>query len=842
MKGTLSRRERANRGRKPVRAFHGQVEGLEDRRLLSFPPPAVVGPGVNPADFRVTEFATGLNFPTGLLTMADGSLLASINVPNDPSNPNFYNTTGEVVRFTDSTGTGVADNAGTVLYNSLPGPITDLQQAGPYIIVTTTTGQITFLHTGATPTSPLTLSGSIQLAFPSVWEHETYGLAVRPTPGVSGSYDVLFNVGSQYNGIEEDSSGNIIYGSNGIAVPEPTTGTVPATGLITGTLNGDSIYMVHMTDNNGTPVLSDLRQVATGLRNAASLVFDPAGDLYLADNGIDGTDGGYYGFSTDTLQMISAADVGVTDPNFGFPYSYTLTNQTPGSPVTAVNPTERVTPLASFEPLADPNLPGTGSRSQGASGAALSPPMFPAGLNNGLFVGFHGVFDSGGTSNDKNPMLFVNPGTGSYFDFISNDEPNIGHLDGAASTENALFVSDIASNGQLWGSPSPGVIYEIEAINHAPVVVPIATQTVTAGQTVTVQVSATDQDPGQTLTYSLVSAPMGAQINPTTGVFTWTPPVGVTSAQVIVEATDDGSPPMSGTAQFDVTVNPVLPVIAAIPAQSVNVGSTLTVQVTATDPGQTLTYSLVSAPMGAQINPTTGVFTWTPPVGVTSAQVIVEATVDGSPSVSGTAQFDVTVNPVPPVIAAIPAQSVNVGSTLTVQVTATDPGQTLVYSLAPGAPAGASINPTSGVFTWTPAVGSTMASVTILVSDNGKPPLTSSTAFNITVNDVPPKVTLNPEVVASRPQTVKVEGSFAEPGDESWSATVNYGDGSQTRRLPLNSNQTFLLSHDYKRRGVFTVTVTLTDSLGESGTANLKVEIGQKKPKPTVRTHHGRRL
>ena len=135
--------------------------------------------------------------------------------------------------------------------------------------------------------------------------------------------------------------------------------------------------------------------------------------------------------------------------------------------MTAVDPTERVTPLASFEPLADPNLPGTGSRSQGASGFALSPPMFPTGLNDGVFIGFHGVFDTGGTSNDKNPMLFVNPNTGNYFDFISNDEPNIGHLDGAASTSNALFVSDVASNGQLWGSPSPGVIYEIEAINHA---------------------------------------------------------------------------------------------------------------------------------------------------------------------------------------------------------------------------------------------------------------------------------------------------------------------------------------------------------------------------------------
>ena len=115
--GIISLHKRLNYGLRPIRAFKGHLEEFEERRLLSIAPPAVGGsPIVNPADFRVTEFATGLSFPTGLLAMADGSLLASITVPRDPSNPNYYYSTGEVVRFTDSTGTGVADNSGTVLY------------------------------------------------------------------------------------------------------------------------------------------------------------------------------------------------------------------------------------------------------------------------------------------------------------------------------------------------------------------------------------------------------------------------------------------------------------------------------------------------------------------------------------------------------------------------------------------------------------------------------------------------------------------------------------------------------------------------------------------------------
>src|SRR5690348_6647371 len=58
----------------------------------------------------------------------------------------------------------------------------------------------------------------------------------------------------------------------------------------------------------------------------------------------------------------------------------------------------------------------------------------------------------------------------------------------------------------------------------------------------------------------------------------------------------------------------------------------------------------------------------------------------------------------PPVLVAIATQSVEEGSTLALQANATDPnpGHTVSYSLDPGAPAGAAINPTSGLLLWTP--------------------------------------------------------------------------------------------------------------------------------------------
>lgn len=59
----------------------------------------------------------------------------------------------------------------------------------------------------------------------------------------------------------------------------------------------------------------------------------------------------------------------------------------------------------------------------------------------------------------------------------------------------------------------------------------------------------------------------------------------------------------------------------------------------------------------------------------------------------------------------------------------------LTFSLDAGAPAGASIDPKTGVFSWTPtrAQGSNTYSITVRVADNGAPPLTDAKTFTVTV-------------------------------------------------------------------------------------------------------------
>lgn len=62
----------------------------------------------------------------------------------------------------------------------------------------------------------------------------------------------------------------------------------------------------------------------------------------------------------------------------------------------------------------------------------------------------------------------------------------------------------------------------------------------------------------------------------------------------------------------------------------------------------------------------------------------------------------------------------------------------LTFSLDAGAPTGATIDPSTGAFTWTPseAQGPGVYPVTVIVTDDGSPPLSDSKTFTVTVNEV----------------------------------------------------------------------------------------------------------
>jgi glucose/arabinose dehydrogenase len=402
-------------------------------------PFTVQGPGVNPSDFRVTTFASGLSFPMGMAQLSDGSLLVTV-----VQNNSFFGGTnpGRILRLTDTNNNGFADDAGTILFSNLPPALTALRVTGNLVFVTGPGRPIQILRMEATPAAPLTLVGRLVLTYPSGWtQHQHSELGVRKTPGFTNRYDLFFQIGAQ---------SNFAATTNTVAL---TNDSIPGA---FGSLVGDAIHRITIIDDGATLTATNLTQIAAGTRNAAGFTFHPVtGDFYFEDNGIDGLVNGNEPHSADELNIISRTNLGGVVEYFGFPSNYISyrTNSFIGG--------AGIPPLVAFQPLPDPF---TGRESEGANKIAFAPPGFPDGLNAGVFLGFHGKFSDAGVANEENPVVYADPATGSYFHFILGQQVGIGHLDGLLATRDSLFVAELVATGSLSSGAGAGVIYQIKSL------------------------------------------------------------------------------------------------------------------------------------------------------------------------------------------------------------------------------------------------------------------------------------------------------------------------------------------------------------------------------------------
>jgi len=117
--------------------------------------------------------------------------------------------------------------------------------------------------------------------------------------------------------------------------------------------------------------------------------------------------------------------------------------------------------------------------------------------------------------------------------------------------------------------------------------------------------------------------------------------------------------------------------------------------------------------------------------------------------------------------------------------------------------------------------GSYTVTLTVTAVDGG---LTNGATTAATVANVAPVVSALANVTLHLGESYAAEGSFTDPGADTWTAMVNYGDGSGDQPLALTGT-TFHLSHAYPagQAGPFTVRVTVRDDDGDAGTAEATV-------------------
>ncbi len=301
-----------------------------------------------------------------------------------------------------------------------------------------------------------------------------------------------------------------------------------------------------------------------------------------------------------------------------------------------------------------------------------------------------------------------------------------------------------ANDGNL-NSNTAAVTVTVSPVNDPPKLDPTGPQSVDEAAELSFTVYASDPDSPPPLTISFLNMPSGASVsNGSTNslTFTWTPTEaqGPGSYNTTVVASDGL---LTDSEIIPITVNEVnqSPVLNSIGAKSVDEEATLSFTASASDPdlpANPLAYSLLAPPAGTTINPSTGEFSWTPTEaqgpGVYSTTVVVS---DGV--LTNSEIIPITVNEVnrPPVLNSIGAKSVDEEATLSFTASASDPdlpASPLAYSLLTP-PAGATINPSTGEFSWTPteAQGPGVYNTTVVVSDGV---LTDSETIPITVNEI----------------------------------------------------------------------------------------------------------
>ncbi|MHB8955464.1 MAG: putative Ig domain-containing protein [Pirellulaceae bacterium] len=278
----------------------------------------------------------------------------------------------------------------------------------------------------------------------------------------------------------------------------------------------------------------------------------------------------------------------------------------------------------------------------------------------------------------------------------------------AGSYTVTVNVTDTANGNQSWeASDSVQFNLIVRGTNVAPVL-DVADQTIAEGQTLTLALAATDDD-GDHLWYSAANLPFGAVLDSQQGILQWAPNMDQAGNYPnITLAATDGHSTSTASITIHVTNTNQSPQFVATTSQYVLEKQQLKFVIAAQDADHdALAYRTQDVlPSGARLDALSGRFTWTPTYDQAGDYPLTFVVEDGS-GLRDTMDVTLHVRNVNrwPVID-VDNHSVTLGATLEffVQATDLDAGSTLTYG-ATNLPDGATIDPHTGRFLWTPGPG-----------------------------------------------------------------------------------------------------------------------------------------
>ncbi|WP_182864853.1 putative Ig domain-containing protein [Rhodopirellula sp. JC639] len=374
-------------------------------------------------------------------------------------------------------------------------------------------------------------------------------------------------------------------------------------------------------------------------------------------------------------------------------------------------------------------------------------------------------------------------------------------------------------------------------INQLPEIISVPPTHWVSGRDYRYDAVARDPD-GDPVSWELTVAPRGMSIDPYTGVVRWTPDESqIGSHFVEVTATDVLVGQATQRFGIDVGCNNVAPAIVSIPP---TVGYSDRVYLYAVrgddlenDP---LTWKLLEAPDGMEINETTGLIRWTPTAAqVDSHDVLVEVS-DGLDT--GTQAYTIVVKSsdellVPgdpskgtvgnraPIITSTPIFAAEAGTLYTYQVRGVDPdGDAVTFSIAGDLPATLTIDD-AGLITWTPAEQDPSPTVIVTATDDHGATSTQTYLLSVAVNSAP-QINSTPidSVVRGATYRYTVRASDPEGDPLTYRLNDDAPDGMTIDRFGRIIWQTDGFSED-----AADVTVTVADNRGQSASDTWQITL-----------------
>ncbi len=418
------------------------------------------------------------------------------------------------------------------------------------------------------------------------------------------------------------------------------------------------------------------------------------------------------------------------------------------------------------------------------------------------------------------------------------------------------------------------ITINLNNVNDAPVVndQSFSVDENSANGTVVGTVAASDEDAGQTLTYSITAGNTGTAfaINASTGQITVANPINyeaTSSYSLTVQVQDNGAGNLTDTATVTITVNNLNEAPLAS-NQSFNVnensaGGTVVGTVSATDPdaGQTLTYSITAGNTGGAfaINSATGEITVANTLNfeaLSSYVLTVTISDNGAPTQAATPSVTININDVneapvvDPATFSLNENSPNATSVGTVTFTEPDGGgQTHTFAITAGNTGGAfAINASTGEITvansgavnfeTTPTF-----SLTVQVTDNGTPNLNGTATITINLNDVNDAPVIGNQTFAVNENSANgtVVGSVAA-SDEDAGQTLTYAitGGNTGNVFAINASTgqiTVVGALNYEGPDdPYLLTVQVTDNAGSplSSSATITINLNDVNEAPVL--------